>query len=152
MQEFTAAAPILGIIGLAVAGFIYLGIKRKSAGNALMQEIAENIHLGAMVFLKREYTVVLIFVGVVFIALSAALSLWTGIAFLTGAAFSMLAGFCGMKAATRANVRTTQAAKDGGIPTALTIAFNGGAVMGMSVASLGLFGVGIYYYYKISSI
>ncbi len=147
MQEFTAAAPILGIIGLAFAGFIYFGIKRKSAGNALMQEIAENIHLGAMVFLKREYTMVLIFVGVVFIALSVALSLWTGIAFLTGAMFSMVAGFFGMKAATRANVRTTQAAKEGGIPAALTIAFNGGAVMGISVASLGLLGVGIYYYY-----
>ena len=147
MLELTAAAPILGVIGLIVAGFIYVGIKRKSPGNEQMQEIAEAIHLGAMVFLKREYTMVAIFVGMVFVGLSLALSIWTGVAFLTGAMFSMIAGFFGMKAATRANVRTTQAAKEGGIPAALTIAFNGGAVMGISVASLGLLGVGIYYYY-----
>ena len=147
MQELTAVAPVLGVVGLIVAGFVYLGIKRESPGNELMQEIAESIHLGAMVFLRREYTMVLIFVGLVFIALSLALNVWTGAAFLTGATFSMTAGFFGMKAATRANVRTTQAAKDGGISAALTVAFNGGAVMGISVASLGLLGLGIYYYY-----
>ena len=145
MQDFTGVAPLLGLIGLAVAGILYMGIKRKSPGTEQMQEIAESIHLGAMVFLKREYTIVSLFVLLVFVILSAALSVWTGVAFLTGAAFSMMAGFFGMKAATRANVRTTQAAKEGGTAAALTVAFNGGAVMGISVASLGLLGIGLWY-------
>jgi K(+)-stimulated pyrophosphate-energized sodium pump len=145
MQDFTGIAPILGVIGLAVAGFIYIGIKRTSAGTARMQEIADSIHLGAMVFIKREYTIVSLFVVLVFVVLSIGLSVGTGVAFLTGAAFSMMAGFFGMKAATRANVRTTQAAKEGGTGAALTVAFNGGAVMGISVASLGLLGIGLWY-------
>jgi K(+)-stimulated pyrophosphate-energized sodium pump len=145
MQDFTGIAPILGVIGLAVAGFIYIGIKRASAGTARMQEIADSIHLGAMVFIKREYTIVSLFVVLVFVVLSIGLSVGTGVAFLTGAAFSMMAGFFGMKAATRANVRTTQAAKEGGTGAALTVAFNGGAVMGISVASLGLLGIGLWY-------
>ncbi len=147
MQDLASLAPILGVIGLAAAGFVYYQVKSMSAGSEDMQEIADNIHLGAMVFLKREYKIVSIFVAVAFIVLSVALSPWTGVAFLTGAVFSMLAGFFGMKAATRANVRTTQAAIDGGTASALTVAFNGGAVMGLSVASLGLLGIGIYFYF-----
>ncbi len=147
MQDLASLAPVLGVIGLVAAGLIYYGITRMPAGNETMQEIAENIHMGAMVFLKREYTIVAIFVGVAFVVLSVALSPWTGVAFLTGALFSMVAGFFGMKAATRANVRTTQAAKDGGTAAALVVAFNGGAVMGLSVASLGLLGIGIYFYF-----
>ena len=145
MQDLTGVAPILGIVGLAVAGIIYFGIVRMPMGNDRMKEIADSIHEGAMVFLKREYAMVSVFVAVVFIALGLALNWMTGLAFLTGAAFSMIAGFFGMKAATRANVRTTQAAKDGGTSAALTVAFNGGAVMGISVASLGLLGIGIWY-------
>ena len=147
MTELTNLAPILGLVGLAVAGIFYMNIKKMSPGNERMQEIADSIHLGAMVFLKREYMIVSVFVSVIFIALSIALSPLTGLAFLTGASFSMAAGFFGMKAATRANVRTTQAAKDGGIGSALTVAFKGGAVMGISIASLGLLGIGIYYYF-----
>ena len=147
MQELTPLAPIVGIVGLAFAGVIYLGITRLSPGSDRMQEIADSIHLGAMVFLKREYTIVSIFVAVVFVVLSVALGPWTGVAFLTGAGLSMGAGFFGMKAATRANVRTTQAAKDGGTGSALTVAFNGGAVMGISIASLGLIGIGVLYYF-----
>ena len=145
MQDLTGAAPILGIIGLAVAGFIYYGITKLPMGNDKMKEIADAIHLGAMVFLKREYMMVSIFIGVGFIALALALNPMTAVAFLSGALFSMVAGFFGMKAATRANVRTTQAAKTGGTSAALTVAFNGGAVMGISVASLGLLGLGIWY-------
>ena len=137
MQDLTPLAPIVGIVGLAFAGFIYLGITRRSPGNDRMQEIADSIHLGAMVFLKREYTIVSIFIAVVFIVLSVALGPWTGVAFLTGAGLSMGAGFFGMKAATRANVRTTQAAKDGGTSSALTVAFNGGAVMGIPISLIG---------------
>lgn len=146
MQDLTGLAPVLGIVGLIVAGFIYFGIVRQPAGSERMQEIAESIHLGAMVFLKREYSIVMLFVAVVFVLLALVMpTIWTAVAFLTGASFSMTAGFFGMKAATRANVRTTQAAKDGGTPAALTIAFNGGAVMGISIASLGLLGIGIWY-------
>jgi K(+)-stimulated pyrophosphate-energized sodium pump len=154
MQGLTGLAPVLGIIGLVVAGFIYFGIVRMPAGSERMKEIAESIHLGAMVFLRREYSIVVIFVVVVFVLLAFVLpavspraEALTGVAFLTGAVFSMVAGFFGMKAATRANVRTTQAAKDGGIGAALTVAFNGGAVMGISVASLGLLGIGIWFAY-----
>ncbi len=145
MDDLTGAAPILGIVGLAIAGFIYSGIVRLPMGNDRMKSIADSIHQGAMVFLKREYGIVSVFVAAVFIVLGLALSWFTGLAFLTGAACSMIAGFFGMKAATRANVRTTQAAKDGGTPGALTVAFNGGAVMGISVASLGLLGIGVWY-------
>jgi K(+)-stimulated pyrophosphate-energized sodium pump len=145
MQDITGIAPILGLVGLAFAGFIYLGIVRMPSGNDRMKEIADAIHEGAMVFLKREYMMVSVFIAVVFIVLGVALNWMTSLAFLNGAAFSMIAGFFGMKAATRANVRTTQAAKDGGIPGALTVAFNGGAVMGISVASLGLLGLGVWF-------
>ncbi len=145
MDDLTGAAPILGIVGLAIAGFIYSGIVRMPMGNDRMKSIADSIHQGAMVFLKREYGIVSVFVAAVFIVLGLALSWYTGLAFLTGAGCSMVAGFFGMKAATRANVRTTQAAKDGGTPGALTVAFNGGAVMGISVASLGLLGIGVWY-------
>jgi len=146
MQDLTGLAPVLGSVGLVVAGFIYFGIVRMSAGSEKMKEIADSIHLGAMVFLKREYAIVMIFVTLVFIILALTMpTILTGVAFVTGAAFSMIAGFFGMKAATRANVRTTQAAKDGGAASALTVAFNGGAVMGISVASLGLLGIGVWY-------
>jgi len=145
MQDLTGLAPVLGVVGLVVAGFIYFGIVRLPAGSERMKEIADSIHLGAMVFLKREYTIVLIFVAVIFVVLALVLPILTAVAFLSGAAFSMIAGFFGMKAATRANVRTTQAAKEGGTGAALTVAFNGGAVMGISVASLGLLGIGIWY-------
>jgi len=145
MQDLTGLAPVLGVVGLVVAGFIYFGIVQLPAGSERMKEIADSIHLGAMVFLKREYTIVLIFVAVIFVVLALVLPILTAVAFLSGAAFSMIAGFFGMKAATRANVRTTQAAKEGGTGAALTVAFNGGAVMGISVASLGLLGIGIWY-------
>jgi K(+)-stimulated pyrophosphate-energized sodium pump len=146
MQDLTGLAPVLGVFGLLVAGFIYFGIVRMPAGSERMKEIAESIHLGAMVFLKKEYSIVLVFIVVVFGILAWVMpTILTGVAFLSGALFSMIAGFFGMKAATRANVRTTQAAKDGGTGAALTVAFNGGAVMGISVASLGLLGIGIWY-------
>jgi K(+)-stimulated pyrophosphate-energized sodium pump len=135
--------PGLGLIGLATAGLIYLSIKRIKVVNKKMIEISDAIHDGAMVFLRREYMILAFFVLLVFALTSWALSLQTGVAFLCGALCSMTAGFFGMKAATRANVRTTQAANDSGIGQALTVAFAGGSVMGLSVASLGLLGVSI---------
>jgi len=144
--NYLYAAQILGVVGIIFAVILYFTIKNKSAGNDLMKEIAGHIAEGAMVFLKREYTILAIFIVVVFLLLLWKISAATAIAFITGAICSMLAGFFGMKAATKANVRTSAAAKDSGQAGALSIAFTGGAVMGMSVASLGLLGVGIFTY------
>ena len=138
---------VIGVAGLVFALILFAWIKGKSAGNDLMKEISDTIHHGAMVFLRREYTILAIFIVVVFALLAWRIQLETGLAFLGGAACSMLAGFIGMQAATRANVRVTAAAKESGQPAALSIAFSGGAVMGMSVASLGLIGVGVAYYF-----
>jgi len=145
--NYLYAAQILGVVGIIFAFILYLTIKRKDAGNELMQEIAGHIARGAMVFLKREYSILVIFIAVVFLLLLWKMpSSWTAIAFLSGACCSMLAGFFGMKAATKANVRTSAAAKASGQASALSMAFTGGAVMGMSVAALGLLGVGIFFY------
>jgi len=144
--NYLYAAQILGVVGIIFAVILYFTIKSKDAGNDLMKEIAEQIADGAMVFLKREYSILAIFIVVVFILLFWKISPATAIAFLSGAVCSMLAGFFGMKAATKANVRTSAAAKEKGQGGALSIAFTGGAVMGMSVASLGLLGVGIFTY------
>jgi K(+)-stimulated pyrophosphate-energized sodium pump len=135
--------PILGLVGLATAGLIYLSIKRTEVVSSTMREISDAIHDGAMVFLRREYSILVVFVLFVFAVTTWTISVQTGVAFLCGALCSMSAGFFGMKAATRANVRTTQAAKDSGIGEALSVAFAGGSVMGLSVASLGLFGVSV---------
>jgi K(+)-stimulated pyrophosphate-energized sodium pump len=145
-MNLTIYAPYLGLIGLIVAWFLYSYVKKQSTGNKLMTEISETIHRGAMVFLKKEYSILTIFIIAVFGLLFWKLGINTAIAFLFGAICSMLAGYFGMNSATRANVRTTQAAKDGGISKALSISFWGGAVMGLSVASLGLLGLGVFYY------
>jgi K(+)-stimulated pyrophosphate-energized sodium pump len=139
-------AALIGLVGLVFALILFLWIRSKPAGTDVMKEISDVIHDGAMVFLKREYSILLIFVIVVFALLAWRIQLQTGLAFLGGAACSMLAGLIGMKAATRANVRTTASAKDKGQAMALSIAFSGGAVMGMTIASLGLIGVGIVFY------
>lgn len=143
MTDLSIWFPVVGLVGLISAGLIFLYIRKIEVTNPRMVEIAEAIHHGAMVFLRREYTILAGFVALVFVVLGLAISWQTALAFISGAACSMMAGFFGMKAATRANVRTTQAAKDSGIGKALTVAFSGGAVMGLSVASLGLIGVGI---------
>jgi len=140
------SAQILGVVGILFALMLYFTIKRKDAGNDLMKDIAGQIAEGAMVFLKREYSILAIFIIVVFALLFWKISSATAIAFICGAISSMLAGYFGMQAATKANVRTSAAAKDSGQAGALSIAFTGGAVMGMSVASLGLLGVGIFTY------
>ena len=140
------SAAVLGVVGLLFALGLFISIKRKSTGNELMTELSETIHDGSMVFLKREYTILAVFIVVVFALLTWKISPYTGIAFVSGALCSMLAGVFGMKAATRANVRTAAAAMTSGQAAALKVAFTGGAVMGMSVASLGLIGVGLYFY------
>ncbi|MFH1754637.1 MAG: sodium-translocating pyrophosphatase [Candidatus Latescibacterota bacterium] len=137
--------PWLGGFGLLIAVITFISINRYSPGNEKMVDIANQIHLGAMVFLKREYSIIAVFMAIIFVALSLALSLWTGIAYLTGAILSMLAGYFGMEAATRTSPRACQGAKDGGAPRSLSIAFQGGSVMGLCVASMGVLGLGIYF-------
>lgn len=140
-------ACLVGILGLAFAFGLFLNILKKSPGDQTMRELSAVIHRGAMVFLRKEYSILLIFILIVFLLLFWKIGRWTALAYLSGAFCSMLAGFLGMSAATRANVRTTQAARESGQAKALSVAFSGGAVMGMSVASLGLLGLGIYYYF-----
>jgi K(+)-stimulated pyrophosphate-energized sodium pump len=149
MESLAIVAPILafvlGVVGLLVAFAIYRYIKRQPSGTDLMTEIADAIHDGAMVFLRKEYQILAIFIAVVFLLLIVFIAWQTALAFLVGAACSMLAGFFGMQAATQANVRTSQAAAQNGQGQALGIAFSGGAVMGLSVASLGLLGLGLFF-------
>ncbi|MDD5772359.1 MAG: sodium-translocating pyrophosphatase [bacterium] len=147
MITWTSFAPILGLLGMGVAVLTYFWIAKQDPGNEKMQEIAEQIHLGAMVFLKREYSIVFVFVAIIFAVLSYFIGIWTGVAYVSGAFCSMLAGVFGMHAATKANVRTTQAAKSKNIGAALLMAFRGGSVMGISVAALGVLGIGIFYYF-----
>ena len=138
---------IIGFLGLIFALALYFLIKRYPQGNERMVEISEAVHSGAMLFLRREYTYIFIFVTVMFVVLWRLFSVYTSLAFLTGASCSMLAGFIGLKGSTRSAVRATQGAIEGGTPKALTIAFQGGAVMGISVAALGVVGIGIFYFF-----
>ena len=146
MESWVTFTPVLGALGLVFAAMLYFTMLRRDQGNERMREIADAIHDGAMAFLRREYSILFIFIVVVAGLLAWKLGVQTAGAFIGGAACSIIAGFSGMKAATRANVRTTAAAKNEGQGAALLTAFNGGAVMGVSVASLGLIGVGVAFY------
>lgn len=146
-MQLQMLAPIFGVVGLVIAVLIYNFIKSQPVGTDKMKEIADAIHEGAMAFLKREYKVLAIFMAVVFVLMLLAPSLgWrTGVAFIGGALCSIFAGLFGMQAATKANVRTSEAARSKGIAAALLVSYSGGSVMGLAVASLGLIGVGIAY-------
>ena len=137
--------PIIGIIALLVAAGLAANVKKQSEGTERMKEIAAAIHEGAQAFLMSEYKILVIFIVVVFVAVGFAISWTTAICFIIGAFFSIIAGYCGMNVATRANVRTANAAREKGMSAALPIAFRGGAVMGLCVVGLGLFGVSIIY-------
>ena len=145
IDNLASCAPYSGLFGLAVAFILYITITRRPDGNDRMREIADLIQAGAMAFLRREYQILALFVVVVALLLGWKLSPQTALCFVSGAACSIAAGFFGMKAATKANVRTTQAAQKKGQASALLVAFDGGAVMGLAVASLGLLGVGIFF-------
>lgn len=138
--------PFLGLLGLLIAFFIYRKILSHDPGTQKMKAISDLIHDGAMVFLKAEYSILSIFVLLVAILIFFFINHETSYAFLGGAASSMFAGFFGMKAATKANVRTSSAANQEGKGAALSVAFGGGSVMGLSVASLGLVGVATAYW------
>ena len=145
LLDLTNWSWVAGGLGLVAALVVYRYVVRQSAGSGVMTELADQIHDGAMAFLRREYTVLAVFVAVVALLLYLAIGQASALAYVAGAASSVLAGFFGMKAATRANVRTSAAANDEGQGKALRIAFFGGAVMGLSVAALGLLGIGGLY-------
>ena len=148
LEQLYSAPPILGLVGLAIAFFIYTVMSRREIPDGEVQKIGEQIHLGAMVFMKREYTYLLIFAAVLLgLILVSDLGNDTALSFVVGASSSALAGWLGMYAATKANVRTAVAANDEGASSALSVAFYGGSIMGLCVASLGLIGLGSLYFY-----
>ncbi|MDO4711937.1 MAG: sodium/proton-translocating pyrophosphatase, partial [Peptostreptococcaceae bacterium] len=135
-------APVVGIGALVFAWMLTAKINKVEPGTDRMKEISSYIHEGAMAFLTREYKALSIFIVVLFVVLTVGIDLMTAVSFLIGALFSTLAGFFGMQVATKANVRTANAAREGGMNKALSVAFSGGAVMGMCVVGLGILGVG----------
>jgi K(+)-stimulated pyrophosphate-energized sodium pump len=134
-----------GVVGLIATFMIFAGIRRQPAGTQAMQDIAHEIHVGALAFLKAEYVVLIPFILVVSSLLGWAIGYKTGLAYVFGGSCSIIAGWIGMQGATIANVRTTEAARSSGQAAALRIAFGGGSVMGMAVASLGLAGIAIVF-------
>ena len=146
MEMFLKIVPFLGILGLLFAAYLAARVNKQEPGTDRMKEIASAISDGAQAFLTAEYKILIIFVAVLFVLIGVGIGNWiTAICFVVGALFSTLAGFCGMKVATKANVRTANAAKEKGMNKALSIAFSGGAVMGMCVAGLGVLGVSAIY-------
>ncbi|MYD45131.1 MAG: sodium-translocating pyrophosphatase [Gammaproteobacteria bacterium] len=149
-MDLALIPPILGGVGLVAALIVYLLVLRYSAGEEKVRNIAEQIHRGAMTFMRREYSLLFIFALVLFVLIvlfDEHLGLRTGVAFAAGAVASALAGWIGMYTATKANVRTTTAAQTRGAAAALSAAFFGGSIMGLAVASLGLLGLGLVYYF-----
>ena len=139
---------ILGLVGLAAAAFIYSLVKKAPAASGKVSTIGDQIHTGAMVFMRREYSVLGIFLVVVGILIAFSdLGINTLYAFILGAFCSGIAGYIGMYTATKANVRTTTAAHEQGPSQALEVAFYGGSIMGLCVAAMGLLGLGILYYF-----
>jgi K(+)-stimulated pyrophosphate-energized sodium pump len=145
MIDVTLIPPLFGIVGLLMAWVIYGLVMRYDAGSAKVQKIGDAIHLGAMVFMRREYTMLSGFAAALLVLLYIALGVETAIAFVVGALSSALAGWIGMYTATKANVRTTTAAHTSGAAAALSVAFFGGSIMGLTVASMGLLGLGFLY-------
>ena len=140
-------APALGVLGLLIVVFIYQWISKQDGGSGDVKKIGEQIHIGAIVFMKREYQMLSMFALALLVLLYIFLGPLSALCFFVGAVTSATAGYIGMNTATIANVRTAQAAHDSGSSAALTVAFFGGSVMGLSVAALGLLGLGGLYYF-----
>lgn len=139
-------AAIVGILALLFAAYLASSVGKQEVGTDRMKEISSAIKEGAKAFLFAEYRVLIVFVLVLFVLIGLGLQNWvTAICFVVGALFSVAAGYVGMNVATSANVRTANAARKGGMVSALAIAFKGGAVMGMCVVGLGLFGCTVIY-------
>ena len=148
MNTMFMLVPVLGVLGLLFAFFQAQKIQKEESGNERMKEIAHAIAEGAQAFLFAEYKILLFFVCSLFLCIGLGTRSWlSGAAFVFGALLSTLAGYFGMRSATAANVRTAEAARQSGMKKALSIAFSGGSVMGMSVAGFGIFGLGLFYYF-----
>ena len=145
MNLFIWLTPVAAILALIFAGYKAHYVQKAAPGNSRMQEIAASIAEGADAFLKSEYKILAIFITVLFVLIAIFINTGTAVCFVIGALFSILAGFFGMKVATRANVRTANAAMEHGMNRALSIAFSGGSVMGMCVVGLGLLGCSLIY-------
>ena len=148
MNTMFMLVPVLGVLGLLFAFFQAQKIQKEDSGNERMKEIAHAIAEGAQAFLFAEYKILLFFVCSLFLCIGLGTRSWlSGAAFVFGALLSTLAGYFGMRSAIAANVRTAEAARQSGMKKALSIAFSGGSVMGMSVAGFGIFGLGLFYYF-----
>ena len=146
MNNYMYLVPVAAVIALLFAAYLAAKVSRQDAGTERMKEIAGAIADGARAFLTAEYKILIVFVVVLFVLIGLGVGNWvTAVCFVVGALFSTIAGYCGMTVATKANVRTANAAKESGMNKALSIAFSGGAVMGMFVAGLGALGVSLVY-------
>ena len=145
MNNYMYLVPIAAVIALLFAAYLAGKVGKQDAGTDRMKEIAGAIAEGARAFLMAEYKILVIFVVVLFVLIGFGISWVTAVCFVIGALFSTVAGYCGMTVPTKANVRTANAAKESGMNKALSIAFSGGAVMGMCVAGLGALGVSLVY-------
>ena len=139
--------PLLGLVGMVAALIVYRLVMKYPDGQDKVKKIGDQIHNGALAFMKTEYKYLLAFMSVLVVLVYLGLGIHSAIAVITGAAASSLAGFIGMYAATKANVRTATAAQQDGAAAALSVSFYGGSVMGLCVASLGLIGLGGLYYF-----
>ncbi len=147
-MSLQAVPALLGLFGLAVAFVIYRAIVKQKVAEGKVASIGEQIYIGAMAFMRREYTIMVAFLAILAVLIAVSdLGVHTMYAFLVGAFCSAFAGFIGMFTATKANTRTTTAAHEQGASAALTTAFYGGSVMGLTVAAMGLLGLGILYYF-----
>lgn len=146
MNNYMYLVPVAAVIALLFAAYLAAKVSKQDAGTERMKEIAGAIAEGARAFLAAEYKILIVFVVVLFVLIGLGVGNWvTAVCFVVGALFSTIAGYCGMTVATKANVRTANAAKESGMNKALSIAFSGGAVMGMCVAGLGALGVSLVY-------
>ena len=146
MENLMYVVPVVSVLALLFAGYLAVKVAKQEEGTEKMKEIASAISEGARAFLTAEYKILIVFVMVLFLLIGFGIGNWvTAICFVVGALFSTLAGYFGMNVATKANVRTANAARESGMNKALSIAFSGGAVMGMCVAGLGALGVSLVY-------
>ena len=146
MENLMYVVPVVSVLALLFAGYLAVKVAKQGEGTEKMKEIASAISEGARAFLTAEYKILIVFVIVLFLLIGFGIGNWvTAICFVVGALFSTLAGYFGMNVATKANVRTANAARESGMNKALSIAFSGGAVMGMCVAGLGALGVSVVY-------
>ncbi len=156
MEVILVAVICISVLALIYASSLFSSVKKENSGNKRMRDLSSFIHEGAMAFLTREYKIIVIFVIIVALLLTGlgfipslkgidGVGLNGAICFICGALFSGLAGFIGMQSATAANAKTAQAAREGGMPAALHVAFNGGSVLGISVVGFGLLGLSALY-------